>query len=254
MNADDNLGFMVNNMPFINDDDVIGKWKYYDIIQSEEQFVFNKTKSKIANKGFREIYFLPNGQKYWIFEGWTKGFLFTHFGGDEPVNCNKYTIRKINNEMYMFLEVYADTSKGEEPYINVLKKVSSPKYDLSEIGRRDNIDLPFVMDENIIGLWKSVDVVDNISDFIVNEPKLTTLWLKSVCFNEDGTVVRIYDNDEWHDFWTKGVLIDKKKATASAYKIKLINNKEYLFIEWKMGNYSYGGVKPEYFVFERCDK
>ena len=94
MIADDNLNIMVNNMPFINDDDVIGKWEYYDLIQSEEHFDFNKPKSKIKNKGFKEIYFLHNGQKYWIFEGWTKGFLFTHYGGYEPVNCNKYTIKK----------------------------------------------------------------------------------------------------------------------------------------------------------------
>lgn len=253
MNADDNLSFMVNNLPFINDEDVIGKWEYYDIIQSEEQFDFNKTKSKIINKGFKEIYFLPNGQKYWIFEGWTKGFLFTHYGGDEPVICNKYTLKKINNEIYMFLVVY-DSANGDEPYINVLKKISSQKYDLSEIGRHDNIDLPFDMDENILGLWKTVDVVDNINDFIINKPTVATLWLKSVYFNEDGTVIRLYDNDEWHDFWTKGVLIDKNKVTASAYKIKLINNKEYLFVEWKMGNYVYGGAKPNYHVFERCDK
>lgn len=253
MNANDNLNFMINNMPFIHDDDVIGKWEYYDLIQTEEQFALNK-KSKIGNKGFKEIYFLPNGQKYWIFEGWTKGFLFTHFGGDEPVNCNKYTIKKINDEMYMFLEVSDNTSNEDKSYINVLKKVSNKRYALSEIGIHDNIDLPFVMDKNIIGLWKSVDAVDKIDDFVVNKPKLTTLWLKSSCFNEDGTVVRVYGDEEWHDFWTKGVLIDKVKATASAYQIKMINKKEYLFLEWKMGNYVYGGAKPEYFVFERCDK
>jgi len=154
----------------------------------------------------------------------------------------------------MFLEVNDNSSSGDKPYINILKKISNKKYSLSEIGIHDNIDLPFVMDENIIGLWKSVDAVQNIKDFIVNKPKITTLWLKSVCFNEDRTAVRAYDNIKWYDFWTKGVLIDKVRATTSAYDLKLINNKEYMFLEWKMGNYIYGGAKPEYYVFERCNK
>lgn len=253
MNTDDNIKF-INNMPFVNDDDVIGKWEYYDVVQSEEQFDFNHTKSQIDNKGFKEIYFLPNGQNYWIFEGWTKGFLFTHYGGDEPVICNEYTIKKINGEMYMFLEVNTDASDTYKPYINILKKISNEKYVLSKIGVHDNIDLPFFMDENILGLWKSIDYVQNINDFYTNKPKLTTLWLKSICFNDDGTAVRVYSDEKWNDFWTKGILIDNEKVTASAYEIKLINNKEYLFLEWKMGNYVYGGAKPKYYVFERCGK
>lgn len=27
--------------------------------------------------------------------------------------------------------------------------------------------------------------------------------------------------------------------------------KEYLFMEWKMGNYIYGGMEPEHYVFKR---
>jgi hypothetical protein len=170
MNTNDNLDFMTNDMPFINDDDAIGKWEYYDLIQSEDQFDFNKTESKVDDKGFKEIYFLPNGQKYWVFEGWTKGFLFTHEGGDAPVICHKYHIRKIQNEMFMFLEVDFDNKS----YINVLKKVSEKEYILNEIGFHDNIDLPFVKDDNVIGLWKSVDFVDNITDFYTNKPRPAT--------------------------------------------------------------------------------
>lgn len=40
-----NENFYVHNIPFMNDNDVIGKWEYYDIIKSEEQFNYNKTKS-----------------------------------------------------------------------------------------------------------------------------------------------------------------------------------------------------------------
>lgn len=254
MNANENLDILINDMPFINDEDVIGKWEYYDIIQSEEQLDISRVNPMIDNKGFKEIYFLPDGQKYWIFEGWTKGFLFIHYGGDEPVIYNPYKIKKINDDLYMFLEVNADSLNGEKPYINILKKTSAKRYAISEIGVHDNIDLPFIMDENVLGLWKSVDFVYSIGDFNVNSPKTSTLWLKSICFNNDGTAAREYSDETWHGSWTNGILIDKKKATASAYEIRLFDDKEYLFLEWKMGNYVYGGTQPEYYVFERSGK
>jgi hypothetical protein len=225
----------------------------YDLIGSDEQYDFSKSRSKIRNKGFREIYFLPNGQRYWIFEGWTKNLLFTHSGGDEPVICNRYTIEKVNGDMYMFLKVDGDGSIGNETYINVLKKVSGKKYALSEIGVRDNIDLPFVMDERIIGIWKTIDVVQNINDFVADEPKMSVFWLKSICFNENGTAVRGYCDVKWYDFWTQGLLISKEMITSAAYEIKIINNEEYLFVEWKMGNYVYGGAVPEHHVFKRIE-
>jgi hypothetical protein len=251
MKLDCDMDLLINGMPFINDEDVIGKWEFYDLIGSQDRYDFTRSRSKIRNKGFREIYFLPNGQRYWIFEGWTKGFLFTHGGGDEPVICNSYTIEKVNDDMYMFVKVDGDGSTGSESYINVLKKVSGKKYVLSEIGVRDNIDLPFIMDESIIGLWKTIDVVQNIDDFIMNVPKMNIFWLKSICFIENGTAIREYGDEKWYDFWTKGLLISMEMITASAYEIRIINNEEYLFVEWKMGNYVYGGAVQEYHVFKR---
>ena len=241
---------MINNTPFVNDQNVVGKWEYCDIIRLEEDFDVNDQKHKNGDKGFKEIYFLPNGQKYWVFEGWTKGFLFTHEGGDAPIIPHKYNIKEISGDMYLFLEMN-DGSINEQPYVNVLKKVSNKEYDLSEIGVHDKIDLPFVIDKNVIGTWNSITFVPAIDHFDPDGPKSSFLWLKSVCFHEDGTAVRIYGNETWNDFWTSGVLIDKSKVTASAYVIKIIENKEFLFLEWKMGNYVYGRLKPEYYVFER---
>lgn len=232
------------DIPFVNDIDAIGKWEYFDVIQKRTEFS-NVPKNKFNDRGFKEIYFFPNGEPYWVFEGWTKGMLLTHEGGNAPIISNKYSIEKIDDKKYMFLEVNADT-----PYINVLKKTSDKEYTINEIGLRDNIDLPFVYDENILGLWKSICYVSNINDFNPNNTS-SDLWLKSVCFKNDGTTIRIYDDKKWFDFWTKDVLIDKKKITASAYEIKLIENKQYLFMEWKMGNYVYAGMEPEYYVFER---
>ncbi|MGW8440217.1 hypothetical protein ACWGXJ_04315 [Paenibacillus sp. S33] len=238
---------IANDMLFVNDEEVIGKWEHFDIISSIEEFDCNKPNNSISSKAFREIYFLPNGEKYWIFEGWTKGYLLIHYGGDEPILSYKYTLKKIENKTYMFLVIIED----EKSYINVLKKVSSKKFIINEIGRRDNIDLPFILDEKILGQWKSIGFVNNIDDFTGPVFSHEDLWLKSICFYEDGKADRLYSDETWSDMWTKGFLLDRKKSTASAYEIRIINGTEYLFIQWKMGNYVYGGVDPSYYVFIR---
>ena len=50
--------------------------------------------------------------------------------------------------------------------------------------------------------------------------------------------------------WTKGMIPDKHLLTNSAYEIKTINGKEYLFSEWKSGDYIYGSRVNGYYVFE----
>lgn len=59
-------------------------------------------------------------------------------------------------------------------------------------------------------------------------------------------------DEVWHDKWTKGCVINIHRTTVAAYEIKAINGTEYLFIEWKMGNYIYGGKEPDFYVFVRA--
>jgi bla regulator protein BlaR1 len=39
--------------------------------------------------------------------------------------------------------------------------------------------------------------------------------------------------------------------TASHYTIKKIKGSEYLFMEWKSGDYTIRGMKPAYYVMRR---
>jgi hypothetical protein len=65
-------------------------------------------------------------------------------------------------------------------------------------------------------------------------------------------IMYLGNNERRHQVeWTSGVVIDKALVTASEYVIKEIGGKEYLFVEWKSGDYIYGGRKPCYYVFER---
>lgn len=238
---------IANGMSFINDETAIGKWKYFDIIKTRDDFNPSATVNPESNKGFKEIFFLPDGEKCWIFEGWTKGYLLIHYGGDEPILCYKYSIENIDNVFYMFIEIKED----DVTYIEVLKKVSSKRFKLSEIGRRENIDILFVSDDKIIGDWYAVGFVENIADFRGDIQPNENFWLRKITFKSNGDVIRKYSDEEWHDKWSKGVLLDLNKLTVSQYTFLKIDGTEYMFLEWKMGNYVFGGMPPNYYIFAR---
>jgi hypothetical protein len=110
-------------------------------------------------------------------------------------------------------------------------------------GTKDNIDLPFVNDPAVVGEWKSVDFVADISAFNPAQPAWKgKLYLKGLTFEENGKTPQAW----WT--WTKGVLIHHGDQTASRYEIKEIGGVRYLFLEWKSGDVMIAGRKPWYYV------
>lgn len=238
---------LVNGMDFENDKDAVGKWTFFDVLDSMDEFDSTIQPSKNIPWGYKEVHFMPNGQGYWIFEGWTKGKLLVCHGGDDPILAFDYIIQKVDQNLFMFIEVTEEIN----PYIIVLKKHDSKEYKISDFKKIENINIPFAPDEKIVGNWKTVGYVEKIKAFNPKQNYQNDLWLKSATFKPDGTVLRKYYDCEWLDKWSKGVLLDQKKSIVSKYVFKEIDGKEYMFLEWKMGNYVYGGMPPEYYVFEK---
>jgi len=238
---------IVNGMEFVNDNRAIGKWEFFDRINSMDEFDEKNPLNPNPEYDFKEVYFLPQGKGYWIFEGWTSGVLVIHYGGYDPLLEYKFEIKNISSKLYMFIFV----ENEDEKYINVLTKVSDKEYTVADIKRTENIDLPFVSDEKIIGEWETVGYVQKIDDFDGTNDPNQRLWLESAKFMADGTVKRKYFDAEWTDKWTKGFLLDQKKSVLSAYSFKVIGGNEYMFLEWKMGNYVYGGMPATYYVFKK---
>lgn len=52
--------------------------------------------------------------------------------------------------------------------------------------------------------------------------------------------------------WTKGYVLRKWNRTACAYEIREIDGVEYLIMEWKSGDYRWGGFETDYYVFVRA--
>ncbi|MCL2773031.1 MAG: MerR family transcriptional regulator [Oscillospiraceae bacterium] len=250
----------IDKIEFENDPEAVGKWEIIGEYPTKESFL-TKSESKDNNYGkrFKEIYFLPNGQRYWIY-GWNKGYIINRNGDYTAVN--PYKIEEINGEKYMFVDwkSYDYIKHGGQTTVLVLKQSDNKNYTLDEISRKDDINKPFVDDKKILGKWKAVARVESKDEYF-NPDTEKKFFFKHTEFKENGWCENIY-GEENRKFttpgltWTKGYILaragkDDTENTAEKYEIKTIDGKEYLFIEWKSGDYTWGGLDPTYYVFVR---
>lgn len=244
-------------VPFVDDPDACGKWKMIDVLPTREHFVYGKPKCGHP-AWLDEIYFIDGGKSYWAVGGWTKGYLFTYI--DKGIIKNKYTIENHGDRKLMFIEM-KDCSKGSAtgfgaPEIWVYEKESDTHYTSQDDFRRcDSIDYPFIKDDSVIGVWNVRDFVINKEDFDPQKQNRAydDLFVLQTEFKDNG--VYVFTTKQTTNCvtstWTKGLILNKREKTASAYEIKIIDGKEYLFKEWKSGDYSFGGGRAYWYVFTR---
>ena len=241
--------------PFENDEMVVGKWEIVGEYAVKEDFFEGVTKSGETFSGhLQEIYFLPGGKRYWCY-GWTKGFLFCRSDGGNTT-ANRYTLETIGGGLYMFVELKSyECLYGGKPTVLVLKQLDHKEYREEEIRKKDDTDKPFILDNRVPGRWRAYGYSRTIECFLPDESKVYSLSLLSVCLEETGDAILFHRNlRNENGFpescrWTKGFLL--RKDLACAYEIQNIDGKDYLFIEWKTGDYVYGGKTPPYHVFIR---
>ena len=121
-----------------------------------------------------------------------------------------------------------------------LKEISSKVVD----GRiEDDITHPFILDQQLVGNWQTIAFTRDVTSFkgFVEDYKMD-------CYLQE---IEFYNNGEtsgpWT--WTKGLIIHAGDTTASRYFVTEINNIEYLFMEWKSGDYIFDHDEPAFYVF-----
>ena len=248
--ATDSLQDDVRDLPFVNDEEALGKWKLLDIVPSEEQFLYGHVKSS-HESWLDELYFLKNGEPYWVYEGWTKGVLFTWCEGHHF--SNPYAIRQAEGRRLLFLH---RKDRQGVPHVWVYEKLSDGIFCADDIRRRDFIDYPFVNDDAILGEWE-------VKDFFADPPEQfdpkrqnrseEELFFRKVSFLPDGACLHVTKNGENRLKWTKGYVLNPGKEIASAYHLREIGGTTYLFVEWKSGDYQFGNPgRIHWYVFSRA--
>jgi len=174
---------------------------------------------------------------------WTKGLILS----PSDKTASKYVIKEIADSKYMFFEWKSGdyVIRHMKPSYYVLKKVQGRPY----VERRtvDKIDYPFVDDPNVIGTWKSVDFVKTPEQFRPGRKqwKGGELFLKELIFLPDGKTTNSRQT------WTKGLVLHSSNKTASRYILKEMEGSTYMFFEWKSGDYTIRGMKPQYYVLKK---
>ena len=241
------------DIAFENDEQMIGKW----------QIVSENCKEILGDKK-KMIYFLPNGERYWCY-GWTKGKLIYDDG--ESRFADDCHLEQHGDDLYMIIDHksqdYIET--GEITPI-ALRKIDNIHYAKEQIARRDDINKPFVPDSRVIGKWITYCFLDtaeiHASEFIPKivpsdgSPEYNVNYFKEITFSEGGYVTAILGDeiitgDDLHT-WTRGFWLRKYNSSACAYEIKTFDGIEYLIIEWKSGDYRFGGCDTNYYVMVRA--
>lgn len=227
--------------PFINDEKAIGKWTYECSTMSKESY--DKNDTFVDEEALiQELYFLPNGKGYWIFEKWTKGTIY-HFRGVE------YPYEIIDDKL--FVQVY--NNDNEYQITLVFTKSNSKEYSEDEIARKDIVDIPFVLDDEAVGFWKAYDFIsyEDKNNLCLSE-KNKELFVTALSLSPNGEAIMEFNNGRVSKIcWTKNNIISKNDSTSSNYIIKQIENETYLIMDWKSGDYIYGGKIYGCYVFKK---
>ena len=106
------------DLPFVNDPQVIGRWKSVDFVHAIAEFDPESLRST-GELYFKGLTFLENGETTEPWLTWTKGVLIHH--GDQT--ASRYEIREIKGRPYLFLEWKSGdfTISGRKPPYCVLR-------------------------------------------------------------------------------------------------------------------------------------
>jgi DNA-binding transcriptional MerR regulator len=222
---------------FEDDETMVGRWEFVED--------GNENESQL-----KEIYFLPQGARYWAFS-WTKGYI--KLSGDGRKALLPYTVKIKNGER--FIHVDNKALSGVQPLL-IFRQADNKAYTAREIGNWDDISLPFVDDPNVHGVWTFLDIVGEPEKFdpkaVPNPP-----WrLDRIVFLPDSRVHIWFEKEDppqKYNF-TKGKLLVSREdggGVAQTYFTRTMDGQDFLFVEWKTGDYIFGGMKPNWFVFRR---
>ena len=117
-------------------------------------------------------------------------------------------------------------------------------------------NLEFIEDKNIIGFWKSIDCIFNKDNF---NPEVKQypgeLYLTDISVSPDAKVtISFSDGEIKKSSYTNGCIYNLcYDDTACKYELKTVGNKDYMIIEWKSGDYVFGGFVVCYYVLEKMN-
>jgi hypothetical protein len=116
----------------------------------------------------------------------------------------------------------------------------------------DHPDMTFVNDPDVLGTWLVCDFTDDPAGYDPARPVQpgADYW-SGLKFEANGVLRhKIRVNADWQlGSWTKNLLCIR--TVAPTYEIKTFPAGTYIFVQWKLGDYTGPALKPSYYVFKK---
>lgn len=248
-------------MPFENDERVIGKWSYCGNLEKDQVFNGEHALSKVDGLIPESLFFIPGGCHVWMYF-WSKGYLYYLLPEFNVIAPCPYGIFRVGDTTYMQIDWMVDILVGQshECTVRIYKQEDAKEYTEREtrIGR-DNVDVPYIADERAMGEWETVDLVKAPEEFDCKKRYWQgDFWIvdmqfftRGVCAQTRRAAGGLYRKGLRY---SAGVVLDTEEEFAQHYRIFTENDTDYLIMEHKSGDYSYGGKIYCYYVFRRKTK
>lgn len=250
------LLYEIMTLPFKDDPDLPGRWKRIGRFEDGRIFPPDEKIKEISDD---ELVLLPGGACFYKYF-WTKGVIWRIHPTYLLALPNGYRIETVGDKAVLYLDYVSNACIDEGAPSVCLVYEQTFRGALTEMEARkhiDRVDLPYVPDPDVLGVWETCDYVPRIEDF--DEQKQRTpekdFWILRLHFHERGLLTRtqLQEMNRKNVLlkYTKGTILNEQDLTAEAYQIKRIGKTDYLFVQHKSGDYYYGGKTPQYYVFKR---
>jgi len=119
----------------------------------------------------------------------------------------------------------------------------------NELSRKDDWSV-YIEPDKIIGEWVVLNLVEEENRFDPNEQVAREFWLKSIRFNDEIASFNTGEGYGGGSSWVDDhIVLDD---AAMGFMIQEIDGLEYLFLEWKSGDYLRNN-SVAYYVFKKAD-
>ena len=241
------------DFPFEDDPGVIGKWEFCGVLPLGSSFSSEDELQK-KNVLLKTIYFLPGGGHVWNYF-WTKGILYRLLSNGKCVP-QKYSVLLLEGKRYLLLEAVDEEFEQNKRY--VYRQMDCCAYTEEQTYTyKDNVDLPFVPDRAVLGIWEAFDLIESPCAFSETPTKKDSarFFIKEIAFFERGVCYKLLkstgEGQRKICAYTSGMVLDREMRFAERYEIHTKNGEDYLILEHKSGDYAYLGKVFCYYVFKR---
>ncbi len=245
-------------MPFEDDPLVIGKWSYCGKLDKHGTFCDEHSLVKEQIVTPENLFFLPGGRNIWMYF-WGKGYVYYLLPEFNAIVPNAYRIFRAGDVTYMEIDWMVDIFLGNphESTVRIYRQEDTHVYTERETYMvHDDLDMPYVADDRVLGEWEVVDIVRDPHAFDSKKKYWQgDFWIIDMQFFPRGVCkqTRRHNGGLYHKGveYSRGVVLDRGQEFAQHYELFTQNGAEYLIMEHKSNDYLYRGKVSCYYVFKR---